>query len=221
VETGGACGNGGHEERICSGTCGWGAWTCEGEGVCNSGTVETGASCGNCGHTERTCTASVWGPWTCVGQGVCVSGDVQSGSACGNCGADERTCDVGTCEWSPWTCVNEGACVAGEIETGTSCANGGTDERTCEPATCQWGSWTCNNGCPVTGHLGNGNGGDLCDQATEDEKWRCVFSATLNAWVSQVCRDYYQPNAVWQWVNFAISPTDCAACCDTHTAACN
>jgi len=148
-----------------------------------------------------------------------VANDSQVGSSCGNCGTEQRSCDPNTCQWGAWTCTGEGVCAAGSTQTGSSC-QGGNEERTCDSATCQWGPWVCNGGCTVAGHLGTGDNGDPCDQASQDERWRCVFSGTLNTWVSQVCRDYYQPNVEWVWVNFAMNPNDCSACCDTDTSGC-
>jgi hypothetical protein len=210
MEIGTDCDLCGYNQRTCDSTCQWGGWTCVNQGVCNPGLVDIGTGCTMCGHNERVCTSMCqWGNWTCVDQGVCNPGQVDNGGGCTMCGHEQRICSS-SCAWGGWSCVNQGACNPGDVEYGATCEGTGQEQRTCQ-AGCTWGGWTCVGGCGATGHLGNGENGDSCNDPAET--WRCVYSAYWSTWVSQVCR-----SSTWQ--NFVLNPPDCAGCCGTYSLDC-
>jgi len=146
-ETGAACGMCGTERRSCAGDCTWGAWACEGEGVCMDGEVDTEMRpCGTCGTgmqvrtrtCQSSCTWGAFGDWgACTGDGPCC-GD-------GVCDASE------TCE----SCVD---CQAGHLGTGTggaSCAGVPAEQWRCVTST-RWStrvSQVCRDGAWVNFNL--------------------------------------------------------------------
>jgi len=53
--------------------------------------------------------------------------------------------------------------------------------------------------------------GDGCFDVAES--WRCVFIPSWGTWGSQVCRSGI-------WSTYHLNPSDCAACCDSYSGAC-
>jgi hypothetical protein len=61
----------------------------------------------------------------------------------------------------------------------------------------------------VEGHMSTTDGGSC----SSPESWRCVYSPSFGANVSQVCRD-------GRWLNFHVDPRDCADCCGSYSTSC-
>lgn len=146
-ESGVGCGMCGTQRRTCQADCTWGAWACEGEGVCMPGEIDAQMqSCGTCGTgmqtRTRTCQSScawgAFGDWgTCTGDGPC--------------------CGDGVCDATE-TCDGCADCQADHLGTGTggaSCAGVPAEQWRCVTST-RWGtrvSQVCRDGAWVNFNL--------------------------------------------------------------------
>jgi hypothetical protein len=165
--------------------------TCDADETCSScetdcGVCDGGITCGDgfCEGTE-SCT-------TCEGD----CGPCSSGPSCG-----DGTCDGGeTCS----SCASDcGACAP---RCGDGTCNGG---ETCSSCASDCGACPAPTGCGVAGHMSTTDGGSC----SSPESWRCVFSPSFGANVSQVCRS-------GRWLNFHVDPRGCMDCCGSYSTSC-
>ena len=209
------------------------------------GTTAERACSTSCGSGVERCSLGVWGECdaptecSCPPGSECTPGEVEMGATCGFCGRQERVCQP-DCTFGAPSCVDEGTCMAGALDAESracpgTCGNMQTRERECDPTSCEWGpfdDWrtcapcgpTCGDGmceAPETcgtcadcqyGHQGPGEGNTPC-AGVPAEQWRCVNSANFGTTLSQVCRGGV-------WVNFHLTPQDCAGCVCSYSTAC-
>jgi hypothetical protein len=221
-----SCGKCGTQNRSCTGTCSWGAWSmCMGEGACSPGQSKMEGMCGNCGQQKWVCGGNCqWQMDQCVNQGTCSPGSSKTEGSCGKCGKYQYQC-TNSCTWSQQGCVGEGVCTQGTTKTEGSCGKCGQQQYSCN-SSCQWqtGSCinqgtcnigetqsqpcgkcgtqtrTCNNSC-VWGNWGSCSGEGVCSPGASQSCTSACGTQSCGSncqWNScNFKKDSYEPNDTW------------------------
>ena len=187
--------------------------------ACGDGEVCSGGNC-ECSPDHSMCGDVCVPAATAVCNPTIQDTNTEPCGVCGGVRSQTRTC-AGDCSWGAYgswsacsitSCCGDGVCDGGET-CGDCAADCGACGPVCGDGVCDSGE-TC-AGCQADcsyGHLGDGSNGDPCP-GVPAETWRCIYTASLVANVSQVCRN-------GAWVSFRTNPSDCSACVCSYSAAC-